>query len=227
MQQFKETFTKTNPSSLLFSNTDIGQESYWWDYGQVSSYYKNSLLLTKDCEEAQAMRIFYDMDQFKKKFCYRESAELFKSRMLEGEIDIDDNSILIGSDITAGKIRNSIIVGVNAQHLDVCDAVIINTSAHKIQGKQFLCYNAFEKGEMQFNPLDVRADAFQEPKPEHLKFFTSCGNNGSADWEKILEKNPMSYDKLYAQNKKTGLKKFLELQYRNAQLLASPSTNAS
>ena len=44
---------------------DVGQDSYWWDFGTLRAYYDNCLKLTKKDAEGIAIRTFFSSDNRK------------------------------------------------------------------------------------------------------------------------------------------------------------------
>src|SRR3546814_5018250 len=43
----------------LFGAVDVGEGMYWWDYGQLKLYQRNTMLITKNTVEADMMRQFF------------------------------------------------------------------------------------------------------------------------------------------------------------------------
>lgn len=198
MGSFKERFIEKNPKCDLFGVVDVGRESYWWDYGQIHHYFNNVMKLTKSTHEADAMKVFYNIDN-----------HLDDNRFLE--VNCDDSSIIFNSSIKRGRVRNSVLIGVTAEDIDVSNVFVMNTSAKRIKGKRSLFYNVVEEGEVFLSDGSVRADAFVSGKEKHLKFLTKLERNGSEDWKVRLASNPISYEELYESNSITGLFYALEL----------------
>lgn len=185
MQNFKTLFCQKTPESSLFSAVDVGNESYWCDYGLLSSYVENILLLTNLSHKAKSMRSFFGH---------------IAPSPHQNTIDSDDTSLILNSSIAKGRIRNSVLVGVQAEHVDISNAIVINTSAKKIKGTHFLAYCVKEDGFLHLQENSVRADTHLAKDQQHIKFFTTIDSNGSKDWKERLAKNPFSYEEFYKAN---------------------------
>lgn len=47
----------------LFGPVDVGQGVFWWDYGQLKLYQRNTLLMAEDSTEASLIRSFYGIQE--------------------------------------------------------------------------------------------------------------------------------------------------------------------
>jgi hypothetical protein len=65
IQKMLQTFRATNADSTLglFGPVDVGQGVYWWDYGQLKLYQKNTLLMTEKSKEAEMIRLFLGLPE--------------------------------------------------------------------------------------------------------------------------------------------------------------------
>lgn len=181
MQNFKEKFCKQYPDLELFGAVDIGSDSYWWDYGTNDSYFQNIIKLTQQSKEADIMKRFFKLHQH--------------TREHEG-ITHDESSCLLNCHIRSGRIKNSVLIGVDAEFVDVEDCVILNTSAKTIQGQHKLIYNVVEHGDLRLDNSDIRADMFLPDSRLHLKLHTQFGRNGKDDWKTKLSGNIHSWEEL-------------------------------
>jgi hypothetical protein len=175
MQIFKETF-----SHPLFGIMDIGPEGYWWDYGTLQHYFENNLKVTHQDAEGNAMREFL---------------ELAKSQDNLQGVSLDENSIIIDSKIRSGTIKNSVLIGVNADHLDISNCILIQTHVQSFHGTHCLLYCVNEETPLSVSSGYVRADLTLSGKS--LKIITNLERDGKADWNLCLPENAYSYEQLY------------------------------
>lgn len=183
MSAFARRFLADHPEFSLFGAVDIGLQSYWWDYGQLIYYYRNNQLLTRQTPEAAAMRRFFQI-----------SADA-GNQPAHGSLDCDAHSIVQGCTIQSGRIRNSVLINVRADHIDVEDAVLIQVAAPAVKGKGCLLYRVSDAAPVQMDERAVRADVFL-PEAAAYRFQTSLDRDGGADWYTCLPNNPMSYDEM-------------------------------
>jgi hypothetical protein len=64
VQTMVGTATQEGDGLVLFSAVDVGGKGYWWDYGSLNVFLKNNLLLTKDGQEADALRGFMGVERW-------------------------------------------------------------------------------------------------------------------------------------------------------------------
>lgn len=184
---FKERFLVKHPEVKLFGITDIGEDGYWWDYGTIDNYFDSLQKLTKQGEEADAMRAFYQIP----------------ARILplpSDRLQIDATSIVLKSSIESGQIRNSIVIGVTAKSVDFENSIAISSSFNAIEASNSLYYNVIEDQVLFAGPKSVRADLFLKESTQPIKISTQLGRDGKADWETRLEGNRFSYAELEKMN---------------------------
>lgn len=170
MQKFKEEFCFRHPELNFFGALDIGTKSFWWDYGTVLNYFTNNMKLTGVTAESVAMRKFFDL-----------------------YLDAND-SCLVNCNIGSGNIKNSVLIGVEAEHLDADSCLIVNSKFTKLEAKEALLYHVHEDKPLALTEGTVRSDV--RLKEDYLKFYSSLENDGKADWNLVLPGNPMSYEEL-------------------------------
>ncbi len=88
---------------LLLGATNIGIDSYWWDFGTLSSYFDNLLLLTKEGHEADAMRAFFSLSQ-------------------------QTDSLLIDVESPSLTTSNSVLINVKAPAISASNALLYNVT---------------------------------------------------------------------------------------------------
>jgi len=182
MATFKDKYPRKDKNKPLIGVSDIGSDGYWWDYGTIKNYYNNIFKLTKSTDEAFAMRSFFCLSQ----------------RENHGEnpqLQIDNKSIVLGSTIKSGTIKNSIIIDVEADDVQFEDTLSISCDLKNAAAQKSLLYNLEEKNDSYFTPSTVCANLFfnwEEP----LKISTRLERDGKNDWNLKVENNRYSYEEL-------------------------------
>jgi len=200
MQQFHKNFISKKDSgiySLLFGPVNVGSASYWWDYGQVITYYNNNIKLTnKVNHESVIMRKFYNIPEN----C--------------GDSRIDDgHSVILGCNIKRGKVVNSVLIGVSADEVNVTNSIVVNSSASAIVGSKILLYNVVDSVVVLPETTNVRADVVL-PKNEnkkHVKLHTDMHRSVGDDWALNLHFNSHTFADIYQLNRDEDL--FHQLDY--------------
>merc|ERR1719446_1499804 len=105
----------------MFGAVDVGLEQSWWDFGMLSLYRKNSLLLTEDSQDAKLLRRFFGVNEAK-----RVSADC------SGDADIDATSVVSAMSAKSGKILNSAVHNVTCDEINADGAVLVGCAAKKI-----------------------------------------------------------------------------------------------
>ncbi|MBM3132387.1 MAG: hypothetical protein FJZ95_05075, partial [Chloroflexi bacterium] len=127
VNKFKARFLAKSAGGLgLFGDKDVGADTLWWDYGQVRLYHQNFLKLLETSPEGECLREFYDLESFWVKKSRRDG------------LDIED-SVIVDS-CAEGKIKHSILIGVNADSVDISGTVIINSSLAEVKAENALIY---------------------------------------------------------------------------------------
>jgi hypothetical protein len=192
MQKFKEKFCLQQKQAVpFFSATDIGFNSYWWDFGTLASYFRNTMLLTEKTREGSAMREFLGGDPH-------------SSHKPIG-VACDENSLLFNCRIRSGKIKDSILINVEADYIEADHCLIMNSHLHTLEAKNCLLYQVTEtetlsmkegtlRADIDFNKKDITRPHLKTP---HLKMYTQLLNDGKADWTVQLPQNPLSYETLH------------------------------
>jgi len=201
MQNFYKKFWSRKDSSkhsLLFGPVNVGSTSYWWDYGQVITYYNNNIKLpNKDNHESIVMRKFYNIPDN----C--------------GDPRLDDgHSVILGCNIKKGTVVNSVLIGVTAEQINVTNSIIVNCSATKIAGKKILLYNVVDSVVVLPEATNVRADAFlPKGKSKHVKLHADMHRAVGDDWGANLHFNSHTYADIYSLNRDENMSH--QLEYAN------------
>ena len=77
----------------LFKAVDVGENPYWWDYGQISGYYTNNMKILGEDREAKAMREFF----------------------YSGSDVLKSGNIVLSSETGSQKVQNSIVIIVKSK----------------------------------------------------------------------------------------------------------------
>jgi len=207
MNLFKKRFYEKKVNRRpLFGVVDIGNSSYWWDYGQLKKYFENNIKLTNQFDhESRIMRSFFGVP---------------KISSGESSIVKDDphrSSIVYGCEIQRGRIANSILIGVKADFINVSNSIIMNSTVGSIQGHGVILYNVRELQEVEFpENTNVRADVFHNSNTSPIKLHSHIDRQGNQDWEVRLGFNSHSFSEIYTLNKTTLLNDSFGLQNQDS-----------
>ncbi len=188
MQSFKKDFSEKFNLTNLLGASSMGENTLWWDYGNMRTYYENCLKLVQDNQEGAALKQFFALNG--KNENHVESPQL--------KIE---NSILINCSIHKGQIKNCVLVNVTADTIEASDSVLISSSAQSIEAKQSILYNALENGKILVRANQVRADNFSEENG-HTKFYNTI--HPHLPWDQPVEGNPLSFKDLHQFNQQTN-----------------------
>lgn len=170
IRKFKEKFLKKESKDcLLIRAKNLGDDTLWWDFGQLIFYYENLLKLLENSLEGEVMRKFFSVKK-------------------------TNNFISIGSKLK-GRIRNSVVVNSRAKDLNIEGAIIINSNVKKLIAKKVLLYNLKNLKDETLNVGEVVCGVrLKNKKPTILK--TNLDRDGKKDWENKILNNPYSYQQL-------------------------------
>jgi len=155
---------------------DLGEKTFWWDFGKISLFQKYLLKTTENSLEGEALRDFFELKKF----------WVLKSKTIK-------NSILINSKIQ-GKVENSIVISARIKDVEIKDSVIFDSDAFQIKGEKIIVYNLQEPKSVYFKKHDVISDVFSSLGKVRLK--TKTYRNGKDDWECKVLKNTVSFHNL-------------------------------
>ena len=95
---------------------DVGDDAYWWDYGQLKLYLRNALRLAEDGAEAGAMREFLGVA--------RGGAS--------GAFSVDGKSTTSSCLVQRGTATRSVLANVTAREVEATGCVLVNVTAKKV-----------------------------------------------------------------------------------------------
>lgn len=171
IRQLVKRFKDMNTDLSFFGARDIGQNSYWWDYGTCINYYNNNLKLLENTVEAQTMRSFYGIEK-----------------------SANDTSILINCKIDSVHITNSVLINVHAHIVKAEDCIIMNAVADQIYVKRSLLYSVIDPSIIELPENGIRADLYILERGENTPFYSNLTRNSKKDWQERLPHNWCSYE---------------------------------
>jgi hypothetical protein len=186
MERFRVNFEKkfTTP---LFGSQDIGSASLFLDYGNLSRFYHNVLSLPADNDLGSILRRFYGLPN---------------PRPQSGRLFIDSESIVIGSNIREGVISKSVVIGLDAEKVDLHESVVMTSVVHSLSAKKALVYSVDEPGSLKMAEGTLRADLYCGEN--YLKLCDRIENHPKEEWNRRLPGNPYSWEELYDKVKETS-----------------------
>ncbi len=183
VHRFKGQFLKQKQGPThLFGDKDLGAETLWWDYGQVQLYHQNFLKTLEDSFEGDCLRWFYNLE-----------ANWIRERN-NPDLQIE-NSILVDTDVKRGTIRNSVLVGVSADTIDVSGTVVMKSSLTRLHAEGAFLYDCIDFSSMKTAPEEVIADIFL-PASGRIRMRTTLSRDGKDDWSDVIPGNRYSCEAL-------------------------------
>lgn len=176
-------------SKPVFGCVDVGNNCYWWDYGQLKLYLKNNLLLTGNNAEAKALRSFLGIKDH------------LKGSMLGLETSFCKRSVILASQVLTGKIEQSVLSNVCCPSVHSDSSLLMNVSARSIQAKNCLIYNIADDSEegIVLEEGTILAGIFL-PGGEKMIIRSKLDIDGGIFWKKVLAANPHSFEGVYNLN---------------------------
>ncbi len=165
LQEFRQKFCTSHPEMALLGSVDIGSQGFWWDFGTVQNYFSNILKLVKNNAEGEALRKLFG-------------------------VTLEGSSCLINCQIGSGSIKNSVLAGVKAEHLELSDCVVVNSTLSFFTGHENLLYNVVEPLPLKLEPGAIRASLL----------YSRLERDGKSDWELVLPGNFDSYANIFKKN---------------------------
>eukprot|EP01063_Lacrimia_lanifica_P038017 TRINITY_DN7976_c0_g1_i1.p1 TRINITY_DN7976_c0_g1~~TRINITY_DN7976_c0_g1_i1.p1 ORF type:complete len:528 (+),score=270.41 TRINITY_DN7976_c0_g1_i1:50-1633(+) len=174
----------------LFGAVNVGEDAYWWDYGQITFYSDNNLRLTQDGEENDAYRSFFSQPRGAPKDSTIGATA-------------DANSSIACSNVAAGAIKGSVLCNVTAKEVQAEGAILVNCSAKKITAAPgAIAYNVVDDSEegLVLEAGKVITSVFGEDGSV-VRMNAHLSTDGKDAWKKVLEGNEYSFEQMHAKNK--------------------------
>lgn len=193
IEQMIEKFND-NPDSKshmgLFGPVDVGQNVYWWDYGQLKLYVHNSLLMADTSIDAQLMRQFFGLGE---------------RLIVDTEINssnVDSQSCLSNCIIGDGFVKKSVLCNVQTDYIEATECVLVNVTAKRIIASPgSVAYNVVStdpNGLVLVNG-SVNACIFNEDADMTL-IRSHVSIDGGKYWDEKVENNNNTFGELYEMN---------------------------
>ncbi|MDI6602993.1 MAG: hypothetical protein QME57_02630 [Patescibacteria group bacterium] len=188
IKKIRRNFIQKTGKKRIIGEKNLGEKTFWWDYGNLKSYFLNLLKLLKKTDEGEAARKFFEAEKY-----------LIKRKFTKG-LKIK-NSILINSEIGGGKIENVILVDSKILWAKIKNGVIISTQAKGVftqRGKlvrNILLYNVKEERNVKTLPAEVVTDIIPGEGTK-IRMRTSLLRDGKRDWQVRLPKNIFAYSEI-------------------------------
>jgi heme-degrading monooxygenase HmoA len=175
----------------IFGAVNVGSCS-WWDYGQLKLYLRGALLLTENSEDAFLARRFFGVG---------ENSRVSKSKL--GKCEVDDRSVISGTQVSDGSVSASAICNVKAASIQADGAVLMQVSANKIiAGKGSICYNVIDESEAGITLADneVRVGIF-DAEGKYFEMKSEVSTDGGKAWKEKVHGNAKSFEDVHTENK--------------------------
>ncbi|MEA3488864.1 MAG: hypothetical protein U9R44_00775 [Candidatus Omnitrophota bacterium] len=158
--------------------TDVGKNSLWWDYGQNKFFLRNIQILTEDSLNGRAARKFFSIDDDS----WVRVSDMGKDVRVE-------NSVIRGSTIKGGSLKNCVVIDSNLENVYAEDAVIIGSTIIKREEVSGTVLTA--DGGLIYNVVDEDASVSKgqvltnvfHPKLGRIPMRTDVTRDGQADWK--------------------------------------------
>lgn len=162
-----------------FGAVGVGNNGFWWDYGQVQFYIDNNRKMAEDSYEGASMRKFFGVED-----------------------DYEGGSTIVASDLgdEESKVKNSVMSNVHTKKIGaVSNSVMVNVTAPCITAKNCVVYNVVSRNPIVLEDGDVLV-GMQIPGEDYILMKSNLRNDGKKDWKKVLPSNPLSYEQVYDAN---------------------------
>jgi hypothetical protein len=180
----------------VFGPVDVGQDLFWWDYGLLSLFQKNTQLVLQNSVEAAMMREFFGIN-----------ASVFNSFV--GNIDFClksgagvDYSCVNSSFIGSGSIENCVLVNVKCNNIRAKNAILINVTADSIDAQDgSIAYNVIDTSAegVRLEQGQVRVGVFR-PDGSCETVRSAMSIDGGKKWEEVVAGNNYTFDQIYQLN---------------------------
>lgn len=175
----------------LFGGVDVGEDAYWWDYGQLTFYKDNNLRFTQDGEENDAYRLFFGQSR----------GQPVDSSV--GETKVDGSSSLCKVTAKQGAIQGSSVASVTVETIEATGAILVNVTAKKIKAAPgAICYNVVDDTDegIVLGEGEVLTTVFGEDGSQK-RMRCTLATDGKEAWSVTLPGNPHSFQEIHALNK--------------------------
>lgn len=191
--------TKFDLGSMgVFGAVDVGTNNSWWDYGQLTLYQQNAMLLTRDTEDAKLMRKFFAVDKR-----VSDDSSL-------GECKVDATSVVTQTTTMSGSIASSVTSEVCCKDISADGAVLVGVFAKKIKAaKGSVAYNIVDESEdgLVLGENEVKVGVFSTSSwsllggsSHYLEIKSDLATDGGKAWKEKVHGNSDSFEDIYNRN---------------------------
>jgi hypothetical protein len=173
IQYFKNHFLSKYPDAGLFGIIDIGVGSYWWDLGNLESYYKNLMKMTQNTVEGYLLREFFGQDQ-------------------------NRFTLAQGSQISEGNLETSIVIDSSAEKMQLKNCIVIGSNFKEVKAQGAILYHVLENEPVEFSEGTVRADVALPSQNKVEKIYAEVGQDTKRLWNVTLKHNSETFAALQA-----------------------------
>lgn len=187
---FKARLLEAHPDQGCFGAIDVGQNCYWWDFGQLKLYRKNTQLAMADSDEAKALRNFLRIPE----------TRVVKSN-LGSPVILTGGSTCLASSMKSGNLDATIACNISTVSCEASNSVLMNVTAKSIKANNCVLYNVVDESEDGLVLPDghVMTNVFL-PGKEKLIQTSSVETDGGKLFKVKLTTNPYSFDDVYNMN---------------------------
>eukprot|EP01061_Rhynchopus_euleeides_P009164 TRINITY_DN182_c36_g1_i1.p2 TRINITY_DN182_c36_g1~~TRINITY_DN182_c36_g1_i1.p2 ORF type:complete len:553 (+),score=262.79 TRINITY_DN182_c36_g1_i1:90-1661(+) len=176
----------------LFASVNVGEDAYWWDYGQISFYLDNNLRLTQDGEENDAYRSFFGAQRGAPK------------DSLITDTKVDAGCSVASSELMGGEVSESALCNVTAGNITAKKCILVNVTAKKIVAEEgAIAYNVVDNSEegLVLTKGKIVTTVFAEDGTQSRVHADMAGPDGKDAWSTVLPGNSHSYEQFHKLNK--------------------------
>ena len=189
------------PSGMgLFGAVDIGEDAFWWDYGQLRWYMKYNLMLAATDEDADAvgMRQFFGVCE----------GRVSPDSWIGDGCTVDGGSCVSASQVAAGSVSGSVLSNVVSGSVECDGCVVVGVSVKSLKlGKGCVVYNVVDDSmDLSLNDGEVIVGVVDDDGNQTLIRSASSIDGGQA-WKERVCGNPASFEELHAQNAEADIVK--------------------
>jgi hypothetical protein len=191
MAAFKANFV-THNGPKFFGSIDAGVKAscYYWDFGQLSGFFKNSMTVLEAENHGYALRKFFGIP-----------ATAMELDSNTGGTEVDDDSLFLTSNLTSGNVERSLVVGCDIHNINATNCLLINVTAKKINATGAFLYNVFDNSEegITVGEGEVYTSVIHAGgQPTVVK--STLATDGGAAWHAPVCGNAHSFEQLYQAN---------------------------
>jgi hypothetical protein len=191
MSAFKANFV-THNGPKFFGMVDAGAKatSYYWDFGQLNGFFKNSMTVLDAENHGYALRKFFGIPLT--------AMELDSNT---GATEVDDDSLFLTSNLTGGNVERSLVVGCDIHNITATNCLLINVTAKKINATGAFLYNVFDSSEEGITVGEGEVyTSVMHAGGQPVVVKSHIDTDGGAAWDAPVHGNAKSFAQLYQDN---------------------------